>query len=119
MQSFKTPRALCVLDENAPFGFRIWLSGSWGLETRTQLVAVLHRMPQLAGKVNVDCRRVTLIDPATLGAMTEFAGECEDRRIPCTFECDDDPVGRLISIAGLDRLTVLHRPLHQRPAQTL
>jgi hypothetical protein len=32
------------------------------------------------------------------------------------FECDDDPVGRLIEICGFDRLIVTRRPLRTRTA---
>ena len=111
-------RAFTHIDPHAPFGFHIWLAGPWGFESRSRLNAVLHRLPILSGNVSVDCRRITLIDGATMTTMTDFAGECAMRGISITFECDADPVGRLIRLSGLDRLIVEHRPLRTRTAGT-
>jgi anti-anti-sigma regulatory factor len=116
MEFADSPRALTVFDRRPPYGFKVWLAGAWGMEARPELVEVLHRMPVASHAVRLDCRRVTLIDGSTMQTMADFADDCASRHIQCTFECDGDPVGRLISIAGLNRLDVLRRPLH-KPAQ--
>ncbi|MBV8639083.1 MAG: STAS domain-containing protein [Candidatus Eremiobacteraeota bacterium] len=116
MQMTDAARALCVLDRNAPYGFHIWLAGAWGFETQERLREVLRATPRVSRKIDLDCRRVTIIDGATMKAMTNFADDCATRGVGVTFSCDTDPVGRLIDLCGLDRLTVMHRPLHPRTA---
>lgn len=109
-------RAFTVLDPETPYGFHIWLAGAWGLEARTRLSSVLSGAPNRSREISLDCRRVTVIDGATMTTMTNFADACALRGVGVTFECDDDPVSRLIAICGLDRLNVTHRPLHARTA---
>lgn len=116
MQITNAARAFYVLDRDAPFGFRIWLAGAWGFETRSRLCDVLCTAPLLSQAIQVDCRRVTIIDGVTMMTMTDFADEWALRGVGVTFECDADPVGRLIELSGLDRLTVTYRPLHPRAA---
>ena len=112
----EAPRALTALDGIAPYHFRVWFAGEWGFESNARLQGVLAHMPSDARGVNLDCRRITLIDGATLTTMTDFAARCSVRDVGVTFECDDDPVGRLIALCGLDHLTIERRPLHQRAA---
>ncbi len=116
MQVTDAARALSVFDLDAPYGFRIWLAGAWGLEMQPRLFQVLSATPRVSQAVNVDCRRVTVVDGATMKTMTKFADDCATRGVGVTFECDSDPVGRLIELCGLNRLTVMHRPLHPRAA---
>lgn len=116
MQITEAARALSLLDRSAPYGFHIWLAGAWGFETQTRLSELLRATPRVSRAINLDCRRVTVIDGATMTTMTNFADECATRGVGVTFECDADPVGRLIGLCGLERLTVMHRPLHTRTA---
>lgn len=113
--SFQTPRALSLLD--AAHAFTIWLSGAWGMESRPALMEALHRTPRAAHSVTVDCRRMTLVDGAVIQAFAQFADECLLRTLPCVFECDEDPVSRMVSLLGCERLAIAHRRLHQRQAQ--
>ena len=110
------PRALTTANERPPFDFHVWLAGAWGMESCAELSSVLHRVPRASERVFLDCRRITLIDGMTMQTMSRFAHDCAERDVRCTFECDEDPVGRLIALAGLHRLHVLHRPLVSRPA---
>lgn len=116
MQITETARAFSALDRGAPYGFHIWLAGAWGFETQTRLSELFRATPRVSRAINLDCRRVTVIDGATMTTMTNFADECATRGVGVTFECDGDPVGRLIDLCGLERLTVMHRPLHARTA---
>ncbi len=109
-------RAFSAIERKAPFAFHIWLSGAWGFETQPRLRDVLQTAPLVSQKIKLDCRRVTIIDGTTMSTMTQFADECATRGVGVTFECDADPVGRLIAVCGLDRLTVTRRPLHPRTA---
>lgn len=111
MDSTPTPRALAAVDCDAPNRFRVCFAGAWGFETNGRLSAVLSRVPLRSTSVDLDCRRITLIDGKTMSTMTDFADACAKRAVGVTFECDDDPVSRLISICGLDRLVVAYRPL--------
>lgn len=114
----QTPRAFSAATKPFPDGFTIWLSGAWGMEHCSQLLSALAATPQASKNVTLDCRRVTLVDSATLHAMTRFADDCASRAVACVFECDDDPIGRLIQVARLDRLTVVQRPLVPAGART-
>ena len=114
--SRSTTRALTVVDDVAPYAFRIWLYGEWGFEANGRLSALLSGTPTRSGSVNLDCRRITVVDGRTMGTMSAFAGECAQRGVGVTFECDDDPVQRLIALSGLKQLAVAHRPLRARTA---
>lgn len=116
IQITEAARAFSVVDRTAPYGFHIWLAGAWGFKTQTRLSDVLRAAPSVSQTINLDCRRVTIIDGATMATMTAFADECATRGVGVTFECDDDPVERLIDLCGLERLRVTHRPLHPRTA---
>lgn len=111
-------RAFTALDRYAPYAFRVWLAGAWGFETQSRLHDVLRGAPLRSREIKLDCRRVTTIDGATMSTMTDFADECATRGVDVTFECDEDPVGRLIASCEMGRLTVTHRPLHPRTAGT-
>ena len=103
-------RAFATVQETDPYECRLWLAGEWGFESDSRLRALLARVPRISRYVDLDCRRITVIDGTTMTTMMHFAESSARRGVPVTFACDNDPVERLIALCRIDRLVIDHRP---------